>query len=40
MNRGPKRIILTFDQDNLKDENRHVGKALQSLCQFFVFGFD
>ena len=27
-NRDLEKIILTFDQDNLEDENRNVGKAL------------
>ena len=35
-----EKIILTFDQDHLKDENGDVGKALHSLRQLLAFGFD
>jgi len=38
-NRCLKKFISTFDQYHLEDENRHVGKAIQSLCELLASGF-
>ena len=39
-NRGLENIILTFDQDQIEDTNKHIGKALQSLHQLLVSALD
>jgi len=38
--RDLKKIITTFHRDYLEDDNGHVGRTLQSLCQIFASGFD
>jgi len=39
-NRCLKKIISTFDRYHLEDKNRHVGKAIQLLCELLASGFD